>query len=185
MHGNQKIILIIGAVTLMAIVAGLFLALYQNQQQLEAQLSEKERTAVALATAGTAEAVGGTAQAATSTAFAVKVTAAGQGTATAQSAAATAQAATATAQAAAATAQAQRTATAQAQASATAQAIYREKIITKTVGTMNTAAELTTAIFSIQEVANPNQELARGLPPPLSHLARVPWSTSSSLAAAR
>jgi hypothetical protein len=148
---------VMAVIIAVGLIAGLFYLLYQQQQLLEKQLSEKEQTAVALATAGTAEAWGGTAQAANATAFAVSVTAEVRGTAAAQASTAVAQAATATAQASTATAQAHLTATAQARASATAQALYRERIITKTVGTINNAAELTTAIFSIQEVAEIQQ----------------------------
>jgi hypothetical protein len=150
MSGNKNILLMIGAIALIAIVVGSFLSLFQNQQQLEKRLGEIDQTAMALATSGTAEAMGGAAQAATSTAFAVNVTVAVQGTTTAQSAIATSRASTATAQA-------QSTATAQARASATAQTVYRERIVTRTVGTINKAAELTTAKISIQEVAEIQQ----------------------------
>ena len=154
MFRDRKVIAVIIAVGL---VAGLFFLLCRRQQQLEEQLSEKEQTAVALATAGTAEAWGGTAQAANATAFAVRVTSAVRGTATAQAGTAVAQAATATAQAGTSTAQAHSTATAQARASATAQALYRERVKSKTLGTIYNAAELTTAIFSIQEIAEIEQ----------------------------
>ena len=149
---------IVGVIIIAAVlIAGLFFLLSWQQQQLKGQLSQKEQTAVALATAGTAEALGGAAQAANATAFALSVTAAVRENATAQAGTAVAQAAAATAQAGTATAQARLTATAQARASATAQALYREKVITRTVGTMNNAAELTTAIFSVQEVAEIQQ----------------------------
>jgi hypothetical protein len=151
---DRKVVAVVVAIGL---VAGFFLLLYRQQQQLEQQVSEKVQTAVALATAGTAEALRGTAQAANATAFAVGVTAAVQGTATAQAGTAVAQAAAATAQAGTATAQARSTATAQARASATAQAAFRERIVSRTLGTINNAAELTTAVFSIQEVAEIDQ----------------------------
>ncbi len=145
------------AIIAAGLVAGLIFWLASQQQQLASQLSRQEQTAAALATAGTAEALGGAAQAASATAFARQVTAAVGEQATAQASTAVARAAAATAQAGTATAQAHVTATAQARASATAQALYRERVISRTVGTINRAAELTTAIFSIQEVAEIQQ----------------------------
>jgi hypothetical protein len=104
---------IVGVIIIAAgLIAGLFFLLSWQQQQLKGQLSQKEQTAVALATAGTAEALGGAAQAANATAFALSVTAAVRENATAQAGTAVAQAAAATAQAGTATAQARLTATA-------------------------------------------------------------------------
>ena len=78
MFRDKKVMVAIIAAGLMV---GLFFLLFRQQQLLGEQLSEQEQTAVALATAGTAEALGGTEQAAESTAFAVRVTAAVRGTA--------------------------------------------------------------------------------------------------------
>jgi hypothetical protein len=170
MSRDKKVVAVVIAAGL---IAGLFFWLYQHQQQLEVQLSEQVRTAAALATAGTAEAWRGTAQAANATAFAVSVTAVVQGTATARAGTAVAQAATAAARAGTATAQALGTATAQARASATSQALYRERVITKTLSTISNAAELTTAVYSVQEaaeIAQSNDPLLLVIPNPPTKL---------------